>query len=432
MKLKLTFIMAIILIFSGLLIQGSFGDEGYSFLYAFGEKGTVEGQFMYPVGVALDSDSNVYVTDWNNDNIQKFSSSGTFLKRFGQDDKENWIRKPTGIAIHGKTVYVAEFGNHTIWKFSREGEFQGRFAQIGRGRGQLLYPRGIALDSAGNSYVADYRNGRIQKFSPAGEYIDQVMYKDRNTGKVFNPRGVHIDHNDNLYVTYTDENTVAKYDPGFKLLFLFGTKGSGPGEFLGPRYIAEDSDGTLYVSDYRNDRIMLFYHDGNFISSFGKSGSNALKRPEGMALDSMDNLYVADAENSRVTVFSPPGRVRHRNRARMYVAKAEMEQALKEYLSLRELDPLNKEATTFIVDLYTKKADGAFDEKNWDDAEHYYKLLLEYVPEDKINIEKRLEKIQFLRYLWMYVGTAAGGIIFLGLLLAVRRGAGRKRKNDQE
>ncbi|QLH31923.1 MAG: hypothetical protein HWD62_05290 [Cyclobacteriaceae bacterium] len=40
--------------------------------------GNGDGQFFFPLGIATDNSGNVYVTDTNNNRIQKFNSSGGF------------------------------------------------------------------------------------------------------------------------------------------------------------------------------------------------------------------------------------------------------------------------------------------------------------------------------------------------------------------
>ena len=42
----------------------------------WGTEGSGEGQFNGPSGVAVDQEGNVYVTEWNNHRVQKFSASG--------------------------------------------------------------------------------------------------------------------------------------------------------------------------------------------------------------------------------------------------------------------------------------------------------------------------------------------------------------------
>jgi tripartite motif-containing protein 71 len=49
-----------------------FNSNG-AFITKWGSKGTADGQFEYPSGVAVDSSENVYVADTGNHRIQVFS-----------------------------------------------------------------------------------------------------------------------------------------------------------------------------------------------------------------------------------------------------------------------------------------------------------------------------------------------------------------------
>ena len=90
---------------------GEFGGGG----------GSGDGQFVWPVGVALDSRGRAYVTDEHLHRVTVFDDSGGFLAKWG---------------VHGS------------------------------GAGQMDGPAGIAVDSDDNLYVVDQNNGRVQKFSP--------------------------------------------------------------------------------------------------------------------------------------------------------------------------------------------------------------------------------------------------------------------------
>jgi DNA-binding beta-propeller fold protein YncE len=61
-------------------------------------------------------------------------------------------------------IYVADASNSRIQKFTSKGKFITKWGSLGDGEGQFRTPNGIAVDSKGNIYVADTYNNRIQKF----------------------------------------------------------------------------------------------------------------------------------------------------------------------------------------------------------------------------------------------------------------------------
>ncbi|KJU84330.1 hypothetical protein MBAV_003476, partial [Candidatus Magnetobacterium bavaricum] len=105
--------------------------------------------------------------DTYNHRIQKFSSNGVFLGKWGSNGTgDGQFNIPWGIAVDGKgDVYVADTFNYRIQKFSSTGVFLGKWGSKGSGYGQLNAPWGIAVDGKGNVYVADSDNHRIQVFS---------------------------------------------------------------------------------------------------------------------------------------------------------------------------------------------------------------------------------------------------------------------------
>ena len=95
-----------------------FTNDG-KFLMQWGTQGDEDGQFVFPAGVAIDSDDNVYVTDQNNGRIQKFTSDGAFLAKWGTDgNKVSEFSEPEGVDVDSNgRVYVADTGNSRVQSF---------------------------------------------------------------------------------------------------------------------------------------------------------------------------------------------------------------------------------------------------------------------------------------------------------------------------
>jgi tripartite motif-containing protein 71 len=74
---------------------------------------------------------------------------------------------PHGIAVDQEgNAYVADTGNTRIQKFSTDGHFIAKWGSSGTADGQFNEPKSVAVDHLGDVYVADSGNHRIQVFGP--------------------------------------------------------------------------------------------------------------------------------------------------------------------------------------------------------------------------------------------------------------------------
>jgi len=133
----------------------------------------VEPQFDLPFGVEADSSGNVFVADTRNDRIQKFTNTGTFIRKWGSTGFGNGqFSNPGGVAVDSSgNVFVANIFNERIQKFSNTGTFINKWGSEGTGDGQFDNPIDVAVDSSGNVFVADTFNNRIEKFTNKGTFI---------------------------------------------------------------------------------------------------------------------------------------------------------------------------------------------------------------------------------------------------------------------
>jgi DNA-binding beta-propeller fold protein YncE len=188
------------------------GQEEYVFVRSWPSDGTGLG---YPKGVAVDGSGNVYVADTFNYRVQKFTSEGVFLTKWGRlgSDERN-LDSPGSIAVDGSgNVYVTDTNNDRIQKFSSRGSFLTNWGTEGSDDGQFDYPCGIAVYGSGNVCVVDTLNNRIQKFTSDGLFITKRgMHGVGGMGLSY-PYGIAVSNSGVVYVADTGNQCIKVYRP---------------------------------------------------------------------------------------------------------------------------------------------------------------------------------------------------------------------------
>ena len=213
---------------------------------------------LNPLGVAVDEDSNIYVTDWESYRLSKFNSDGKLVKSVGgKGGKTGQFDFPSGIALsQDNKLFVCDTINLRIQVFDTNLKFVFCFGKAGSGEGEMSWPYDLTFDPAGSVYVADSGNHRVQVFSQNGTYLRTFGVLGSGPGELYWPRGIHVDH-DHVYVAEEGNNRISLFNTSGAFITSFGRRGSGR-ELNSPRGITTDQDGFLYVCDCGKSRIQVF------------------------------------------------------------------------------------------------------------------------------------------------------------------------------
>jgi DNA-binding beta-propeller fold protein YncE len=225
----------------------------------------------------------------------------------GKGTEDGEFDSPTGIAVDGNgNIVVADTGNGRIEKFSLTGAFLTTIGRKGSSLGQLSAPNGIAVDWAGNIYVADAGNHRVLKLAPNGGLIAE--WKGPELG-FYGPRRIAIGADGSLYVVDQGRTRIVKFRQDGRVLSLWGTKGNGDGQFDDPTSVAVDpKTSKVYVADPRNKRIQIFDSDGKFLTNWPIPEWGQPQGFEDLAIDSQaGRLYASSANMNTVLMFDLNG-----------------------------------------------------------------------------------------------------------------------------
>ena len=223
-------------------------------LRSFGTKGSGQGQFMCPDGVAVDGEGNILVADSENHRIQKFTAEGQFLKAVGTEGSGPLqFNNVEDIAINTSKnkLYVVDNKNHRIQVLNSDLTFSNTFGKYGKNKGEFVYPWAIACDSTGNVYVADSENNRIQVFTCKGKFLRMFGSHGEGDGELDYPIGIALDVQDKVYVSEGNNHRISVFTSEGQFVTSFGSEGGRRGEFENPRGLAVDSNGVVYVCDHR-------------------------------------------------------------------------------------------------------------------------------------------------------------------------------------
>ena len=267
------------------------------------EDGGDRSVLVRPYALAVDSAGRIIATDLGSSDILIFDFAKKSVKRIsGPKGKQFGV--PVGLAVdRNQNIYVSDAAAGRVVKFSRDGKF---LAFIGGEEGAFKRPAGIAYSAASDwIYVIDSLRPRVFVYTPAGELVKQFGAAGEGAGQFNLPTTIVADDRGDVYVNDTMNFRVQVFDADGKFVRLFGRAGDGSGDFSRSKGIAIDSDRHLYIADALFSTVQIFDAQGGYLLNFGDFGTAGAQFyiPAGIAVDAQNHIYVADPFQSRIEVF---------------------------------------------------------------------------------------------------------------------------------
>ena len=140
----------------------------------FGKGGKAKGEFSNPVGVCLDEQHRIVITEFHNERIQVVTQDGETIAMFGDSGPEK-LNRPRSCIPYKNMFLVSDGDNNCIKVFNQSGTFLHKFGKQGNQDGQFNCPYDMLVDSSSNLLVCDDGNNRVQQFSSDGRFTGKTI-----------------------------------------------------------------------------------------------------------------------------------------------------------------------------------------------------------------------------------------------------------------
>lgn len=294
--LFLLFSLAFILF---LLIPGGSNDRE-SHLEEVLSIGSLEDNLLFQwVGISVDRDQTIFVSDTIDYSLKKFSPKGKMLKKTGRKGQgPGEFLAPRYLDSTEKFIFVSDQYNPKIQVFDKNLNYEYSLP--------ISVPvSDFSVLSTGNIAVATLsviKSGRIFIFNSKGKVVQEIQYSDEKSPLLMDMVNFEFDSHNNLYIVYNYKDKIEKFDPegkklwSKKLLGIKKVKKEKIGLFILPsrlihKDIALDSSDNIFVlggsySKNPSRDICVLDSEGQLLTTFVLPDTSHC-----IYIDSRDNLY---------------------------------------------------------------------------------------------------------------------------------------------
>ena len=212
--------------------------------------------FSSPTGIALGMEGDVFVADSNLGFVVRLNAKGENVGVIG----DGVLKRPVGVAFDALLglLYVADTYDHDIKVFDAEGNLLHMLGHGGDGVGDFNFPTYITLNQ-NELYVVDSMDAQIHVLDTVtGDPKRQFGERGLNIGNLVRPKGVALDSERNVYIVESYYDHLLVYNQKAELLLPIGGTGQNPGQFYLPAGVWIDKSDKVYVADMFNGRVSVF------------------------------------------------------------------------------------------------------------------------------------------------------------------------------
>jgi DNA-binding beta-propeller fold protein YncE len=283
-------------------------------------------QLGEPYGLAVDSKGNIYTADQKVGAVFIFNTETRDVDLIKNKVHGHFVRI-IGLAMDDNDrLFVSDPGLKHIMVFNAKHEAEDVITE------GLVNPGGMAIDVENRLlYVADIEQDQVLVYDADNLKLKRrigtadTKHASNAPGDFARPAGVAVDHDGNLYVADTLNNRIEIFDGDGKFIKTFGKAGDGPGYFARPKGVAIDSDDHIWVTDGMQDRVQVFNQDAQLLITFGGHGllPGMFQGLTGITIDKQNRVFTSEIFPGRLQQFR-------------YVTDAEAERIRKEKEATRE------------------------------------------------------------------------------------------------
>lgn len=294
-----------------------------------------------PVAVVVDKEERyLYFAESGSDRVRRVDLNAGTLHNFAGIGEtcysgdsgpcgEAGLYLPLGLAFDSENnLYICDSGSNRIRRVDRDSGVittiigTGQWGFNGDGSAlevNLTYPGAIAFDAQDNLYIADTQAHRIRKYDPRTGQVTTIAgtwsSEDDAREQPLVARNLVVLSGDAIGIDFSDDHGWLRPEcsDGLDLsLYLDDGRPALEARFYDPVSIAADGTGAIYVADRGSNRVRRIDGTTGIISTvagvcrYGFDGDakpaarSMLNSPEAVLLDPWDNLYISDTMNHRI------------------------------------------------------------------------------------------------------------------------------------